>query len=899
MPRIRGATGGFAATLQYEPKGPFDGNTAQHDKKQKQSLGNLAFKASCEDAGMKTIKFQHWIVILAGLLAGLFSVIFVSTVFSRISEAARINATEKFALITQHLSQQINDEIGNATGTNSNETLSQQSSRLSTLLGQSTASDNAWIGLIDRQGLIITSHSWGQAPIVSSGDIGKPLSGQSDPLFKALSQTIKPLTANTSEFIRLDGASYLFSSASVSLKGYPGLNIVALAPEEDFTILVDEAKRFVLIITGFLVMLLIPLAIVATRGIARSLTDMTLEATRLRKVNFAAEPNPVHSPLQEINELASAQASTYQSIRERTRELETAKAKLGQIVETGVELGREKDNNILLQRALLGVRDVAHCEAATLFLKTDKDTLRFAVRTSDDELPTFELPLYDKDGSPMHRFVATHVALTGETVVIDDVYTETRFDLSGTKAFSEQSGMRVVSMLNVPLMPQKGKITGAIQLMNAKDPKTGEVIAFDSELVRFVEALAGLAAIALENKRLLDAQAALLDSMIQIMAGAIDTKSPYTGGHCERVPELATLLAEEACKADQGPLANFSFKNDEEWREFRIGAWLHDCGKVTTPEYVVDKATKLETIFNRIHEIRTRFEVLLRDADIDRLKAIYERGQSIQEADARFEARKAQLVSDFAFVAECNKGAEFMAGEKIERLHAISQQTWLRHFDDRLGVAQDELKLIQKEPFFDLPATEHLLSDKPRHRIQRPPSKALDERHGFKLGVPEYLYDRGEIHNLSIDRGTLTPEERFKINEHIIQTIVMLESMPLPSNLKRVPEYAGTHHETLTGTGYPRRLSAEALSIPSRIMAIADIFEALTASDRPYKETKTLSESIEILWTFKQNQHIDPDLFDLFLRSGVYLRYAEKFMRPDQIDEVDISKYLGANAAVH
>ena len=580
-------------------------------------------------------------------------------------------------------------------------------------------------------------------------------------------------------------------------------------------------------------------------------------------------------------------------VQARTRDLTVAQAKLSRLVETGIELGRETDRDKILRKALFGAREIAQCQAATLYLRTERETLRFALRTSDDPLPSFELPLYDEDGNGIHRFAATHTVLSGQTVIIDNIYTDDRYDLSGTKKFSEESGMGVVSMLCVPLVPGKGKVIGLIQMMNALDPVTGDAIPFDPELVSFVDALAAQVAVTIENRNLLEAQQALVDSMIQIIAGAIDTKSPYTGGHCERVPELAMMLAEKACEVQEGPLADFRFHNEDEWREFRIGAWLHDCGKVTTPEYVVDKATKLETIFNRIHEVRMRFEVLLRDAMIERLQAVHEQGVEPTEAQSRFEARRQQLLDDFAFVAECNLGGEFMAADRVERLKTIAQNRWWRHFDDRLGLSYEELRRYEREPASALPVQEMLLLDKTHHIIERTASKALDEKYDFKLKVPEHLYNLGEVYNLSVGRGTLTEEERFKINEHIIQTIVMLESMPLPPNLKRVPEYAGTHHETLIGTGYPRRLEAKDLSVPARIMAIADIFEALTASDRPYKKAKTLSESIKILSFFKKDGHIDPVLFDLFLTSGVFRTYAQKFLSPDQIDDVDVTQFIG------
>ena len=361
--------------------------------------------------------------------------------------------------------------------------------------------------------------------------------------------------------------------------------------------------------------------------------------------------------------------------------------------------------------------------------------------------------------------------------------------------------------------------------------------------------------------------------------------------HCKRVPELAVMLAEAAGEIREGALADFCFKTEDEWREFRIGAWLHDCGKVTTPEHVIDKATKLETIFNRIHEIRARFEVLLRDARIDQLQAMLS-GVPEAEAERNFLERRDALISDFQFVAECNIGGEFMTQERIDRLLKISEQTWTRHFDNRLGLSHEELHRFSSMPEPTLPATERLLSDQPWHIVPRTDTRVLDPRYGFRIDVPEHLYDFGEVHNLLVARGTLTAEERFKINEHIIQTIIMLESMPFPKSMRRVPEYAGEHHETLLGEGYPRKKTPDQLSIPSRIMAIADIFEALTASDRPYKKAKTLSESVRLLATFRDRQHIDAELFELFLTSGVYQRYADRFLEPWQIDAVDIREYL-------
>lgn len=392
------------------------------------------------------------------------------------------------------------------------------------------------------------------------------------------------------------------------------------------------------------------------------------------------------------------------------------------------------------------------------------------------------------------------------------------------------------------------------------------------------------------------AQEDLMESFIRLIAGAIDDKSPYTGGHCARVPDLASMLAEEANKNHQGVFKMFHFKDENEWREFRIAALLHDCGKVTTPEYVVDKATKLESIHNRIHEIRTRFEVLLRDAHIAYLEGVLQGHEEEKLLAHRRAEAEAKLYDDFAFLAECNIGGEFMDAHKIERLKQIASITWMRHFDDRLGLSEAENKRLLDISPQPLPCVENLLCDKPEHCIAR--SQEIDQsvftRLGITMKIPQYDNNLGELYNLCIARGTLNDEERYKINEHIIMSIRMLSALPFLDNLKHVPEYACAHHETMKGTGYPRGLLKEQISLPARIIAIADIYEALTASDRPYKKAKTVSEAIKILSMLKKEEHIDGDLFELFLRSGVYLRYAQKYLKPEQIDAVDITQYLSS-----
>ncbi|MGB1885589.1 MAG: HD domain-containing phosphohydrolase, partial [Gammaproteobacteria bacterium] len=550
---------------------------------------------------------------------------------------------------------------------------------------------------------------------------------------------------------------------------------------------------------------------------------------------------------------------------------------------------------------------LTNADGGTIYLLNGADELEFAIinnttlgikrgGSSGEKITLPALPLYDpQTGDPLEKNVASYAAIHKQTINIDDAYSEEgNFDFSGTRKFDQQTGYHSQSFLTIPMRERKkGEVIGVLQLINAKNPTDGSTLPFPEYVVAHVEALSSQAAVAIENHNLLDAQRRLMEAIISLMAGAIDAKSPYTGGHCTRVPDIAKRLVDAASAASEGPFADFSFSEEERYA-FHISAWLHDCGKVTTPEYVVDKSTKLETIYNRIHEVRTRFEVLRRDAEIAYWRGVAEGGDEPELAAVR-DQRFAELEADFEFVAECNIGGEFMDPERKVRLREIGANAWLRHFSDRVGLADHELNRFNGSSPPALPVTEHLLADRDDHICARPEGlgeHTSDNEWDFNVDVPEHVYNLGELYNLCIDRGTLTEEERFTINDHIVQTVIMLDSLPWPKELQRVPEYAGGHHEKIDGTGYPRGLTKDQMSVPARIMVIADIFEALTASDRPYKKAKPLSEALRVMSLMTKNNHMDPDLFELFLKSGVYKDYAEAFLDPEQIDEIEISQYL-------
>jgi HD-GYP domain-containing protein (c-di-GMP phosphodiesterase class II) len=525
--------------------------------------------------------------------------------------------------------------------------------------------------------------------------------------------------------------------------------------------------------------------------------------------------------------------------------------RLDQLNAIGASLSAERDINRLLEAILTAAKTITRADGGTLYRVTDEKTLRFEiVRTSSlkyylggstgNPVPFYPIQLY-KDGKPNNGMVAAYAALTGKTVNIADAYTAEGFDFSGTRAFDSKTGYRSKSFLTVPMKNHEGEAIGVLQLLNAQDPRTGEILAFSPSDQRLAESLASQAAVALTNRMLINQLEALFESFISLINGAIDEKSPYTGGHCQRVPVLTMLLAEAVNETKEGPLAEFHM-SDKDRYELKIAGLLHDCGKVTTPVHVVDKATKLETIFDRIQLIDTRFEVLKRDAEITWLKS--RKGLDAMrksEVDRAYRARLRQLDDDRKFLHACNIGGERMRDEDIERVKRI--------------------------------AAAYRWRDVSGHEA-------------------DFLSD-DEVKNLTIRAGTLTEDERKIINHHIVATIRMLEALPWPKHLTSVPEYAGGHHERMDGKGYPKGLTREQMSVQARCMGIADIFEALTAKDRPYKKGKTLSESLEILGRMKLGNHIDPDLFDIFVRRKVYRRYAERFLDKEQIDDVDETKIPG------
>jgi len=523
--------------------------------------------------------------------------------------------------------------------------------------------------------------------------------------------------------------------------------------------------------------------------------------------------------------------------------------RLQQLNAIGIALSSEADPERLIEQILLGAKELTGADAGTVYqMAEDGRSLTFQIIRNDtlglamggsSRLPiTFPpVPLYRADGSPNHASVVAHAVLSRSTVNIADAYRAEGFDFSGTRTFDERTGYRSVSFLAVPMENHEGEIIGVLQLINARDD-SGQVVPFAVADQKLAESLASQAATALTKHELIGGMRALFEAFIKLIATAIDEKSPYTGGHCRRVPELTMLLAEAAAQAAHGPLADFQMSDADRY-ELKIAAWLHDCGKVTTPEWVIDKATKLSAITDRIEIIATRFAAAKAQAEVIYCRGLLAGGDA-RALKASYTIVVTELTEALEFLRRMNTGAEYMQPEHQQQVRDLGQRTWIG--------PDDEIQPL-------------LTSDEVRH--------------------------------LTIAKGTLTEDERKIINHHIVATIRMLESLPYPKHLRRVPEFAGGHHERMDGRGYPKGLTRDQMSVQARVMGIADIFEALTARDRPYKKAYTLSQALTILGKMKLDGHIDPDLFDIFIASRVWLTYAERFLDAEQLDEVVVENLPG------
>lgn len=510
---------------------------------------------------------------------------------------------------------------------------------------------------------------------------------------------------------------------------------------------------------------------------------------------------------------------------------------LKRLTRIGVALSAEKDIDRLLEKILTEARIITLADGGTLYLMSDSESeLQFAfvqneslglnMGGSGGQMTWPPIKLIAANGSSDLTHVSAYVAITGEAVNITDVYDAHGFNFEGTKAIDHETGYRSRSMLVVPMRNHANDIIGVLQLLNAKDPETRRVVPFSGGAQELALSLASQAAVALTNNLLIAQLENLLEAFIQTIAVAIDEKSPYTGGHVRRVADLTMTIAEKINAAKDGHFASVCFSRDE-MRELRMAAWMHDVGKIATPDHVVDKSTKLEKVYDRIEDIKTRFEMIKREYQLT-----VENARKMLDVHSSQDVEKEikELEEDYQFLVHVNNGSEFIQDKMIDRIKQIARRKWY--------TSSQTMPLLTED----------------------------------------------EVYNLSIRCGTLNDEERSIINNHAAITYKMLAKMPFPKKLQKIAEYAAAHHEKIDGSGYPLGLKGDQLALQSRIIALADIFEALTTKDRPYKKGQTLSEALKIMEAMVQDQHIDAYLYELFIKEKIYAGYAERELAPQQID---------------
>jgi HD-GYP domain-containing protein (c-di-GMP phosphodiesterase class II) len=667
---------------------------------------------------------------------------------------------------------------------------------------------------------------------------------------------------------------YVYAS-SLPVSGEEVNYLIITAPEDELMESAKESLNKTIIITFALILLSFPVIYLVSRKISKSMRELTKVTNAIRDFDFSGDV-PNSSRVKELDELSFT--------------IGIMKNTIQKFLDISSLLSEEKDFEKLMHHILSETAESTKVPAAILYLlSTDEKSLSVGA-------------IYLRDGSAVSIQGAPQVSLEkeSETFPILNIIKQNKTSVIRTpsKAFSKEINFfgpemekQFPYLIVIPIKNQDKDLIGCLCLFETQD------ISKNTSRLTFVENLSGTTSVAIQNHRTLEQQKNLFNSLIKSIAKAIDNKSFSKNEHCARVPELAMMLANAVYEQETGPLSNFNYGSDEKEALF-IASHLHDIGKIIVPEHVVQKETRLELLYDRLNEIRLRFEIIKRDLKISYYKKL-NGGASKELLDRELEKEYRIIDEDFQFIANCNEGKEEMNPENLEKIKKIGMRTWEKTLDDTIGLSySDKMKKVKKKN--PNPLIENLLSDKPDHLIEREEEDIIAPENpwNFKIEAPQYKYNQGEIYNLSLDKGILTPEEKYIINSHMIHTIKILEELPFPKNLKSVPEIAGGHHEKMDGSGFPKKLTKDELSILSRIMGIVDIFETLTSVHKPNKKGRTLSESIKIMDRMRKDDLIDPDIFEVFLTSGSYLEYAKKFLEPYQIDEVDISRYLSGYADV-
>lgn len=541
---------------------------------------------------------------------------------------------------------------------------------------------------------------------------------------------------------------------------------------------------------------------------------------------------------------------TAPSIRQEVKNFTSSnngKEQLYNLFKIAQKMQSELDPPLLLEMIVNQAMKFTQADAITLYLLDEQkkelvfevshnDTLNIHIDSLHHDANWANLPLYLEDNQPNTKMVAAQTALNKKTIIIADIYDNNKFDFTGTKEFDSKTGYKSESMLVVPLLNHENALIGILQLINKKDIY-GNITTFNTFDQESTQALASQASIAIVNSNLIHNLETSFELFIRTIATAIDAKSHHIGEHVRRVSKIADMIAKAIDKSNEGEYKNISYSK-QDLKQIHLAGLLHDVGKIAIPEYIMDKSKKLERIFDRIEVIDERIEILKRDIKIKYLEQEITalRNQETLHKNIQDEEKRELLELDAIkdFLHKANIGTEFLENNKITELQLLAEKTYQ-----------------------------------------------------FKENTVHFL--RGdELENLSIPRGTLTKSERDIIRNHAKVTVEILDSITFPKVLSQVPDIACNHHEKLDGTGYPRQLTRDQLTLEDQIMILADMFEALSASNRAYKEPNSMSEITSILQDLIKSNHMDKELVQFFFDSGIYREYAQTELKPEQQDTVNI-----------
>lgn len=732
---------------------------------------------------------------------------------------------------------------------------------LSQFLKQQDLPAGSLAAIVNSSGEMVASH-----PPLNDGETGFSRLERL-PVLSTLSGITSEKAGKSTQF-NVDDQSWYGSIVNIDSSGNHYRLIIA-TPSDLLTADANAVRNNATLIAFCLLLLSLPVIWYFSRRVSMPLIRLCKDAEAISNLTIN-EDDYEHSAIEEVDDLHCAMAKM--------------KSTLNQFISMGTILSARDNFPQQIQGLLNEATKIASMNGGIIYL-ADKKMNVFTPIAVNRETNTWHASDREEMQLTEHDMREFGQIYEGQSFCgVFDSQAEKPIAPASLRAFMHPCNR--VSYIAVPMQTHDGHILGFLLLLNFQEMNTEQLVT----KMHLVNALIGSMTLAIETQYLLQEQKNLLNAFIELIAGAIDAKSAYTGGHCQRVPEITKMLAQAAVDAKTGPFSSFSL-SENEWEELHIASWLHDCGKITTPEFVVDKATRLELVYDRIHEIRMRFEVLKLEKENASLRSRIPHS-SLLEPDLQLERTLRQLDNDFYFIAQCNTGSEFLSDSALARIHAIAGYQWTRTLDDTAGVSRAELERKTRMSARPLPVRESILADKEEHIVYRNSKGHLPDSYQFRVREPDYLYNYGEIYNLSIRRGTLTEEERYKINEHIMQTIIMLKKLPFPRTMINVPVIAGGHHERMDGKGYPYELREDQMSIPVRILAIADVFEALTAADRPYKPGKRLTEALEIMVTMVNENHLNRDLFILFLQSGVWREYSTIFLQGANVDEVNVRNLL-------